>query len=193
MAVRRSSDRARGASRGILGWTAAATFAGWLLATVSTNHPLTEFDRLRRYDRTGLLIPNWRFFAPEPARHDFHVLHRVLTADGEQTRWRLTSSIAPRAWSHVMWHAGRRREKALFDIFSELVMARDSGRRDVSRTAAYRLLRDFVEYSVRQEYAGEAMPQGFQFVVAQDTGHDEEPEPTYLLVSEFCRLAGASV
>ena len=62
----------------------------------------------------------------------------------------------------------------------------------MSRTAAYRLLRDFVEYAVRQEHSEDAMPQGFQFIVAQDTGLDEEPEPSYLLVSEFCRLAGGS-
>jgi hypothetical protein len=192
MASRKPSDQRRGAGRGFLGWTAAAACAGWLVVTVGSNHPLTQFDRLRRHDRHGLLIPNWRFFAPEPAQHDLHVLHRVLSADGAQTPWRLTSRYAPRAWSHVMWHAQRRREKALFDIFVQLAMAKDAGRRDVSRTAAYRLLRDFVEHAVRHEHAGGAMPRGFQFVVARDTGHDEQQEPTYLLVSEFCRLEGGS-
>jgi hypothetical protein len=175
-----------------LGWTAAATFAGWLVVTVGSNHPLIQFNRLRSFDRTAMFIPNWRFFAPEPAQHDFQILHRVLTADGEQTPWRLTSQIAPRSWSHVIWHPELRRDKALFDIFSELLTARHAGAGDVSRTAAYRLLRDFVEYVVRQEHPENATPQGFQFIVAQDTGHDEEPEPSYLLVSEFCKLAGES-
>ena len=191
MASGKPGDRPR-AGRGFLGWTAAATFAGWLVVTVASNHPLPQFDRIRSYDPTGMLIPNWRFFAPEPARHDFQVLHRVLTADGQQTQWRLTSRIAPRSWRHVVWFPDRRRDKALFDIFLELLMVKEEGGHDVSRIAAYRLLRDFVEHAVRDEHDGGALPQGFQFVVAQDAGHDEEQEPAYLLVSEFCGLAGPS-
>jgi hypothetical protein len=192
MTNRTHSDRPRVAGRGLLGWTAAATFAGWLVVTLSSNLPLRAFDRLRRYDRTAMLIPNWRFFAPEPGQHDIQVLHRVLTADGRQTPWRLTSPIAPRAWRHVMWFPDRRRDKAFFDIFTELIMIKNTSTRDISSTAAYRLLRDFVECAVRQEHAGSAIPQGFQFVIAQDTGHDEEHEPRYVLVSEFYGLAGAS-
>jgi hypothetical protein len=192
MASGKPSDRSPEAGRGFFGWAAAATFAAWLVVTVSNHHPLSQFDRLRPYDRTGLLIPNWRFFAPEPAQHDFQILHRVLSADGEQSPWRQTRRFASRAWAHMIWFPDRRHDKALFDICNELLMAKGTGVRDVSRTAPYRLLRDFVAYTVRQEHAGGEMPQGFQFVIAQDAGHDEEREPVYLLVSEFVSLAGAS-
>lgn len=192
MASRVPNDRSQGAGRGFLGWTAAATFVGWLLVTGSSHHPMALFDRFRPYDRTGMLIPNWRFFAPEPAQHDYLVLHRVLTADGEQSLWRQTSGYAPRAWAHVIWFPDRRHEKALFDVCSELLMVKGSDNRDVSGTVAYQLLRGYVEKIVRQEHTGGPLPRGFQFVIAQHTGHDEEHDPRYLLVSEFLTLAGAS-
>jgi hypothetical protein len=183
-------DRPAVTARGVVGWTAAAAFAAWLVATGSSHHPLSQFDRFRLYDRTGMLIPNWRFFAPEPAQHDFQVVHRVLTADGEQTPWRQTTSNAPRAWQHMIWFPDRRREKAVFDVCTELVIAKGGSNRDVSQTAAYRLLRDFVEGIVRREFTGRDLPRGFQFVVAQHAGHDEQDEPRYLLVSEFLSLGG---
>ena len=44
--------------------------AGALLVTAAAQHPNKMFDRVRRLDPIGILIPNWRFFAPEalPAR-----------------------------------------------------------------------------------------------------------------------------
>jgi hypothetical protein len=178
------SDRGRG-GRGLLGWTAATTFAAWLLVTASNHHPSSLFDRTRRYDRTSMFIPNWRFFAPNPAQHDFQVVHRVLTADGTQTPWQQTTRNPPRSWQRTIWAPDRRREKAIFDICSELLMAKGAGVRDVSGTSAYRVLRDFVEGSVRREFTGRDLPQGFQFLIARSAGHDHGEDPTYLLVSEF--------
>ena len=94
---------------------------GWLLATTASQHPHKLFDGLRGFDMTGLVLPNWRFFAPEPAQHDYHVLHRVLDADGEQTPWRETYPITPRKWAHAVFFADRRREKGTFDVANEII------------------------------------------------------------------------
>jgi hypothetical protein len=169
-----------------------AGLGAWFLATAASQHPHRAFDRFRDYDPTGLFVPNWRFFAPEPARHDFHVLHRVLTADGEQTPWRETTSISPRAWRHMAWFPDRRRDKAVFDVCNELILLLAIPNVRIERSAPFELLRDAVELEVRREYAGGRPPQGFQFLVARHTGHDQEPEPDYLLASPFVALdAGA--
>ncbi|MFJ3492800.1 DUF5819 family protein [Streptomyces sp. NPDC086091] len=162
----------------------------WFGATVTGQHPNRAFDRVRDLDRAGLTIPNWRFFAPEPAQHDFHVLHRVLTEDGEQTPWAETSAVAPRLWRHAAWFPGRRREKALFDICSELIILMSRPGLDLSRFPSYRMLSDFTERAVRAEHAGR-LPRGFQFLIARHTGHDQEQEPDYLFVSPFVPLDGA--
>lgn len=175
--------------RGFWTWAIALGLAAGWAATAASQHPLRVFDRFRDYDPLGLLLPNWRFFAPEPAQHDFHILHRVLTADGEQTQWSETSRIAVRTWEQAVWFPDHREEKAVFDICTELLLAMGPAGRDVSHTPAYRLLRDFVEQAVCAQYAGCPLPQGFQFIIARHTGHDEEPEPDYVLASPFVPLA----
>lgn len=75
---------------------AAAGFATWLTATALCQHPDRSFDRLRGSAAGRTLIPDWRFFAPNPALHDFHVLHRVVLAGGDATPWRLSSELAER-------------------------------------------------------------------------------------------------
>ncbi|MGW3651214.1 hypothetical protein [Streptomyces sp. NPDC000878] len=172
-------------SRGAVGLLVLGGLAVWFGATAASQYPHSSFERVRDRDRTGLLIPNWKFFAPEPAQHDFHVLHRVLTADGSQTSWAETTRIAPRAWAQVLWFPHRRREKALFDVCAELIMLMNKPGLDVTRFPVYRLLRDFVALAVRETYDGQEPPRGFQFLIARHTGHDQTHEPDYVFLSPF--------
>ena len=187
MAMPGAADRIRDAAA--VRWSLAASLGAWLMATLVSQHPHRGFDRLREHEPLGLLLPNWRFFAPEPAQHDFHVLHRVLTADGEQGEWVETMAIAPRAWSHVVWYPNRRQSKAVSDVANELIRILSTTSVDVATTVPFELMRDFVELRVREQWGGQPLPQGFQFLVARHTGHDEEHEPEYLLASPFVALA----
>jgi hypothetical protein len=179
---------------GIPAALAIAGLSGWLVTTIASQHPHRAFDRFRDFDPIGLLVPNWRFFAPEPAMHDFHLLHRVLEPDGEATSWEETIRIPARVWRHAAWHPERRRDKAMFDVCNELVTLLAVPSLDVTATAAYRLLRDHVEVVVRAQRHGRPLPQGFQFLIVRHTGHDDAPEPDYLLASAFepLRMAAAA-
>ena len=180
------------APRGLPELAACAGLAAWFAATAASQHPHRAFDRFRDYDPMGMLVPNWRFFAPEPAKHDFHVLHRVLTAAGEETPWRETTTITPRSWRHAFWFPDRRRDKAMFDICNELITLMSVPGVELPATAPFHLLRDLVRLKVEEEHREGPSPQGFQFLVARHTGHDEEPEPDYLLASPFVPMAGAT-
>ena len=171
---------------------ASAAFGSWVLATLASQHPHRAFDGLRRFDPVGLALPNWRFFAPEPAQHDYHVLHRVLRADGTESPWVETTSICMRCWKHVFFFPDRRREKALFDIASELTQLMMDPRIDISRTVPFELLGNAVELHVRSSLGeDEEPPRGYQFLLARHTGHDEAHEPDYLFASPFVPLAPA--
>ncbi|WP_070011781.1 hypothetical protein [Streptomyces abyssalis] len=161
------------------------TLAGWLVVTLVNQHPHRVFDRLRSYDKVGLLIPNWRFFAPKPARHDFHLLYRTLSTADQQSPWKAASTIAARKWSQVVWFPGRRQEKAVFDICSELASAVGNPNIKITETPAYRLLRRFVLRRI--EEADEDWPEvrGYQFLITQYSGHDHSEEPTYVFISSF--------
>ena len=76
----------------------------------------------------------------------------------------------------------------MFDICNELIMLMAQPTVALTSTAPYLLLRDYVELTVREEYAGRQPPRGFQFLIARHTGHDEAHDPDYLLASPFVPL-----
>lgn len=165
----------------------AAVLGSWVAVTALSQHPNRTFDRFRRRDPLGVVIPNWRFFAPDPAVHDFRVLHRWLCADGTQTAWREPTVIPGRTWRQAFWFPDRRADKALIDVCGELVTYLQMPGLDLTTTPAYRLLRSFTRSSVAAATADDPAgpPRGFQFLVLRHTGHDEEPEPDYLFASRF--------
>lgn len=172
---------------------ACAGLSAWFTATAASQHPHRAFDRLRHWDPTGLLVPDWRFFGPRPATHDLHVVHRVLASDGEQTRWRETTRITPRVWRHAVWFPDRRRDKAMFDICKELITLMATPSRDVTTTAPFQLLSEFVASEVRREAANGPPPRGFQFLIVSHTGHDQAHRPHPLFASPYMPLVDAPV
>jgi hypothetical protein len=165
----------------------AGALTGWVLVTGLSQHPNRAFDRFRKFDRTATAIPNWRFFAPEPAVHDFRVLHRHLGADGVVTPWRETTVLHRRLARQMVWFPDRRRDKAVSDICNEIITQLNSTDLDVTRLPSYRLLRDLVGTVLAAETAGGPAASGFQFLVARNGGYDESIEPEYLFASPFER------
>ncbi len=169
---------------------ATAGFAAWLVLTAASQHPDRNFDRMREVDPTRTLIPDWRFFAPNPAQHDVHVLYRVVLPGGQTTQWALSSELARRSWSNFAWLPDRRRDKGLFDICVGLGRIIQNGGAGLTESAPYQLLRNFVAQAVGRSYAGQPTPLGFQFAIVRHTGYDEEPDLEYLMVSPYVELAG---
>ncbi|MFC4001142.1 hypothetical protein ACFS2C_07715 [Prauserella oleivorans] len=144
-------------------------------------HPLGT-----KLDPTTMAIPNWRFFAPTPARHDYNVLYRDKLADGTLTSWREQEITKERTLLQMIWHPGRRMEKALFDVASDLLKATGvvtEGTR-IQLTVGYLALLNFVTNQV--EHHPEAVQ--VQFLIAQSAGHEESVEPRMLFLSEFHAL-----
>jgi hypothetical protein len=164
----------------------AGALTSWVLVTGLSQHPNRAFDRFRKFDRTATAIPNWRFFAPEPAVHDFRVLHRHLDRTGAVSPWRETTSLHRRTAGQMVWFPDRRRDKAISDICNEVITQLNSTDIDVTRLPAYRLLRDLVGTVLAAE-AADTPSVGFQFLVARNGGYDESIEPEYLFASPFER------
>ncbi|MFI9723178.1 hypothetical protein ACIHFE_26580 [Streptomyces sp. NPDC052396] len=161
-----------------------AAVAAWLGVTLLSQHPNRLFDRFRKHDPFGVVIPDWRFFAPEPARHDMHLLYRVLTADRERSAWAETNRIRERDWLQTVWFPERRRDKALFDLALQLIPHLGTSA-DVTALPVYRVLREFVAAAVRRDHADGPCPRGFQFMLVRGGGYDGAEEPEYLLVSPY--------
>lgn len=163
-------------------WGLYATLASWyafsLCQQADRPHPIA-----RRIDPTAMAIPNWRFFAPTPARHDFNVLHREKLADGSLTPWHEQEISADRTLLQMIWHPGRRMEKALFDVATELLKATENVAQveRIPLSVPYLALLNFVTNQVNHHPASVQV----QFLIAQSAGHEADIEPRMLFLSDF--------
>lgn len=162
---------------------AASIAVAVLIATFFSQHPNRAFDRFRAVDRIGFLLPNWRFFAPEPAQTDFHILHRTLDSDGVESPWQDTHVISPRRAVHIIWFPDRRTDKAVFDVVGEILGAVPGGQEAVVTSPAYRLLSGFVRSRI--EHESHSQLAGYQMMVASSHGFDESTDPEEVFISPF--------
>lgn len=170
-------------------YAVAGAAGGWFVLTALGQHPSRSFDRVRKLDKPGVLLPNWRFFAPEPAVHDFRLLHRIRREDGTVGEWTETVQIARRHVGQSIWFPDRRRDKAINDLCNEIISLLAAQQTQISRFPCYRLLREHLELVIRRD-SPEAV--GFQWLVARTAGYDETEEPSYLFASPYQRLTAAA-
>lgn len=172
---------------------AAAAAVAVLSLTFFSQHPNRAFDRFRAADKLGFWIPNWRFFAPEPAQNDYHILHRTLDVDETESPWADTYTVIPRKAHHILWFPDRRIDKALFDAISEVLPTLQKGQDFVTSRPAYRAIENFVRHRLAPS---ERPLVGFQFMVVSSTGFEyalaaetaEVDQPEEILISPFIPL-----
>lgn len=161
-----------------------AVLGTWAVLTTLNQHPRRGFDRLRILDPTGLWIPDWRFFAPDPGTLDYHVLYRDRLAGGGMTLWTEIDVFEPRRLRQVLVHANRRREKALYDAVNDLTRYRPpegGGAEDIQLSVGYLTLLTFVTHAVRHHEDADRT----QFLIAMSTGFDEREEPYPVFTSNL--------
>lgn len=176
----------RTTTEAVLGRAVPALLAGWFVASVLGQHPDRGYDKIRNADRTGtgILIPNWRFFAPVPAVEDQHFLYRLASEDRTRhTEWREVYAINPRKMIHALWFPGRRVEKAVFDVASTLM--NNAGAmtplHQEAKQAAYGLVNEFV----RRRLTPEPGYPLFQVMLVRYSGYDHSEDPKYDMVFEY--------
>ena len=185
-----TAGTSRRSGRGAATWTAAAGFAALFWATVASNGPHQGFDRLRNLDARNNVLPNWRFFAPNPAMHDTHVLYRTLAHDGSVGAWDVALEPSPRVWWNMVFHPGRRNEKAIFDVVESIIIAILTAPLEVvERRTPFKLLHAFVARKVRADAGAGPLPEGVQIAVVRHTGYDDEGDTEYLMVSKLLPIS----
>lgn len=167
----------------ILEAMAATAAALMLLVTFFSQHPNRLFDRFRSADKAGFWLPNWRFFAPEPAQSDYHLLHRTLSIDRVESDWAETHETTSRKLIHLLWFPDRRTDKGIFDAIAELMGFIPFGEKVILSSPPYTALSAFVLRRIRDTTPGPIA--GYQFMLATSTGYDETTEPEEILTSPF--------
>lgn len=166
--------------------------------TVFSQHPLRAFDRLRKADRNGLVLPDWRFFAPDPIRYDFALLFRTGTGSDNVTEWQFAQpATCSRQWRHGLWYPEQRLNKALLDVCqSALKSLRNTN--PGSAEAPLLILRSLAEISARQTSPSEQLSENMkypyistekmQFAITRYGGFDSKARMEVLYVSEASAL-----
>jgi hypothetical protein len=164
---------------GWYGWAVVVALGGWLAATVRFHVPIADNLELRRKDLFGL-VPDWRFFAPTPAKLDYHVLYRDRLVDGTMSDWTELQFGRPRRWYCFVWNPYRRDRKGMFDLVTEMArIIRDDGEEYLNASVAYLTFLTYVSGLPRMP--GSVITQ-FCVMASDPRRLDREPEP--LIVSD---------
>jgi hypothetical protein len=156
--------------------------AALLVTTLAAQHPNPAFERAREKDLFSL-VPNWKFFAPNPATHDYHYLYRTLDENRETSAWIELDLIQNRRMTQAFWFSSRRTEKAVFDICTAIIKNIAKGG-DPTGTPPFRVLAEFIRRQIR-DAPNVSEVRGFQFAVVRAAGHDDSEEPEVLFVSTY--------
>lgn len=163
----------------------AAPLILWSAATIATQLGRGQ-RQIRSFDPTGLIIPDWRFFAPFPAEHEYHLLYRDELSDGSTTVWQEINFGQRRTLLHLLWAPHRRGEKGLFDATSELLQVADAtdDLAVIKLSTSYLALLNVVTYHVT--HAPEARRTQFLVIRAAEYEPSVIPDPMFL--SDLHRL-----
>jgi hypothetical protein len=101
-----------------LEWSIVLLFGCWSLLSLLLQVPKLN-RRIRQYD-IFLLIPEWKFFAPQPGQHDFSLLYRDIDREENYSAWKEIQISPERRWWNCIWNPMKRGQKAIFDFVVEL-------------------------------------------------------------------------
>ncbi|WJY66996.1 hypothetical protein [Corynebacterium auris] len=166
----------------------AAPVTIWAAATIAVQ--LGRGEKLvRRVDPTGLYVPDWRFFAPAPAEHEYHLLYRHELEE-ELTPWQEIGFSQRRSLLHLIWAPHRRSEKGLFDAVSELIQTTKAAKNLASMkiTPAYLALLNVVTHQVVAPEEARRV----QFLIIRAAEYEPTVIPDPLFLSDLHRIEVAS-
>jgi hypothetical protein len=141
-------------------------------------------EAVARYD-VCFLIPDYRYFAPDPPAYDLDIVYRDRLVDGSLTPWRPIVRSSRTPW-RAMWNPAKRKGQVLSDRSRRLLRqirwsARGVGRvAEVLRSDEYASLVRCVTAASHSRHTCHA-----QFAVVVSTGFDTRTRATPAFVSPF--------
>lgn len=166
-----------------IGVAVSVGFAAWLVASVFSQHPLRSFDRVRSLDKLGVLIPDWRFFSPEPVKEDYVVLFRFEDLEGGISPWRRAAEPAKkRKIYHGLWYPEQRYNRGLMSLCEMIIGDISSGTylpgRSITPSQLISVLIEARMSQLNLKHSG-----SYQFAIATEAEYDPKHESAFLFVS----------
>jgi hypothetical protein len=148
----------------------------WLILTALCN--IGSIGRALRVRDIWGLLPEWRFFAPNPIEADLRLLYRDFASADARGVWTEPPVLHGRRWWHFLWNPEKRINKSLFDAMNEVqTLALASDARVFS--PSYLLLLNVVS-NIRRTWPARQV----QFAVAMVYGKACAGDPAVVFVSQ---------
>jgi hypothetical protein len=152
-----------------------AIFAIWAFLSAASQFKVRWIRSLQTRD-VFHLIPNWRFFAPVPARRDYHLEYRTKKGSRNITRWKRIDLKYNRGRWCAVWNPNKRFRKSFNTQVRRLTRILSTGGRvAASHSLAYLTLLSYLQHMV------DAQPNSvlqYRIVTCQDFA----PKPILKLV-----------
>lgn len=159
----------------------------WFAASVVQQLSAPGRQVLQRLDVLGL-VPRWHFFAPNPGRHDVHLVVRDVGEEG-CAAWVEVAVPPTSAAGRWIWNPEKHLRKALFDTVDALGGVQrttaDSPRSIILSAPYIRLLR----WAMGPEPVQDGVT-GRQFAIVTTQAHGPQQGVAVRFLSEIHPLAG---
>jgi len=153
--------------------------AWWVISFLSQfkDGPVSRF---RSHDVFHLL-PNWRFFAPVPARRDYHLEYRTRCAKGVVSKYQRVIFLQERNWLTTFWHPRKRLRKSFNTSIRRILRCKARfGETASLRCLAYLHLLNYLENSVTRN-----TERAFQFRIITSADYADDPTIRLVLRSDW--------
>ena len=145
--------------------------------------------KIRKYDYLNI-IPTWTFFAPNPVKHDYHLLYRNKE-NNNVSKWKEVPLIKKKNNFSFIWNPERRIKKSLLAIANSLGLEIRNYKKlhDKLPNASY--LVSSVAYQTCLNIVLEApisKKVERQFMIVQSKGMITDEKPEIILISLFHKI-----
>lgn len=147
-------------------------FTFWFLLSLLLQWQKKVITKIRSKDLLHL-IPNWRFFAPTPARKDYHLEYRIKLKDSKVGIWKRIEFSKQRNYWCVLWYPDKRFRKAFNTSVRRITrMLYEHGYDSTAKSIAYLHLLNYLQNNNVVEII-EALQ--FRIISQQDFASDRKP------------------
>ncbi|WP_147392852.1 hypothetical protein [Actinomyces sp. 2119] len=158
--------------------TATIVFTAWFLISAAAQYPDDSYTRIRRLGGSlanNFLIPNWKFFAPNPGIEDVVLLYRIRdSSSGIWSAWRRVLPEYRPSLLRSFISRESRLNKGVLDIYSTLQGLHD-GLYEKEYIACRNLLHSFVKARIERPSGADM----FQLMIAHSAGYEDKLLPRY--------------
>lgn len=153
-------------------------FIFWFLFSI-----WVQFNKLKNSSNilTKLLLPEWRFFSPEPLSNDMVLYYRDKT-EVFLTTWKLGIPEMETKWYNVIFNPKRRIRKTVIDATKVISINFEKDRDNIHTTIPYLVILFYVS-NLNREYISKAT----QFAIIS-TSFDSKEKSKLLFSSSFHEL-----